>query len=149
MAPTLTAARASARPASARNSWRRRGMAATRRGIAGTSAAWLLTPRSYGLARLRGSPARRSPLAGQEEEDQADNRAARAPIGRAGESRLRPKREGDAGGNDGRMTTAAHVQATSEPASARPVPRLGITIIAVAAFLLELAVSGRYGYVRD
>jgi 4-amino-4-deoxy-L-arabinose transferase-like glycosyltransferase len=47
------------------------------------------------------------------------------------------------------MTTAAHVQATAEPASARPVPRLGITIIAVAAFLLELAVSGRYGYVRD
>jgi hypothetical protein len=47
------------------------------------------------------------------------------------------------------MTTAAEVQATAEPASARPVPRLGITIIAVAAFLLELAVSGRYGYVRD
>jgi Dolichyl-phosphate-mannose-protein mannosyltransferase len=47
------------------------------------------------------------------------------------------------------MTTAADVQATAEPTSARPVPRLGITIIAVAAFLLELAVSGRYGYVRD
>jgi hypothetical protein len=62
---------------------------------------------------------------------------------------LRPKRERDAGGHDGRMTTAAHVQATAEPASARPTPRLGITIIAVAAFLLELAVSGRYGYVRD
>ena len=47
------------------------------------------------------------------------------------------------------MTTAAHVQAPAEPASRRPVPRLGITLIAAAAFLLELAVSGRYGYVRD
>jgi len=47
------------------------------------------------------------------------------------------------------MTTAAHVQVTAEPRTARPIPRLGITIIAVAAFLLELAVSGRYGYVRD
>ncbi|MGN6794973.1 MAG: ArnT family glycosyltransferase [Streptosporangiaceae bacterium] len=47
------------------------------------------------------------------------------------------------------MTTAAPVQAHAEPASRRPVPRLGITMIAVAAFLLELAVSGRYGYVRD
>ena len=47
------------------------------------------------------------------------------------------------------MTTAAHVQVTAEPRTARTIPRLGITIIAVAAFLLELAVSGRYGYVRD
>jgi hypothetical protein len=47
------------------------------------------------------------------------------------------------------MTTAAHVQAPAEPASRRPVAWLGITSIAVAAFLLELAVSGRYGYVRD
>ncbi|HKR69429.1 MAG TPA: glycosyltransferase family 39 protein [Streptosporangiaceae bacterium] len=47
------------------------------------------------------------------------------------------------------MTTAAHVQATAQPAGRAPAPRLGITMIAVAAFLLELAVSGRYGYVRD
>jgi len=47
------------------------------------------------------------------------------------------------------MTTAAHVQASAQPASRAPVPRLGIALIAVAAFLLELAVSGRYGYVRD
>src|SRR5262245_66533853 len=47
------------------------------------------------------------------------------------------------------MTTAAHVQASAQPASRTPVPRLGIALIAVAAFLLELAVSGRYGYVRD
>src|SRR5215467_2887812 len=47
------------------------------------------------------------------------------------------------------MTTAAHVQATAQPAGRASAPRLGIAMIAVAAFLLELAVSGRYGYVRD
>lgn len=36
-----------------------------------------------------------------------------------------------------------------EPAAAHRTPRLGIALIALAAFALELAVSGRYGYVRD
>lgn len=35
----------------------------------------------------------------------------------------------------------------AEPAA--PPPRLGIFLIALAAFGLELAVSTRYGYVRD
>ena len=47
------------------------------------------------------------------------------------------------------MTTAAQDHALLAPASRRPAPQLGIALIAAAAFLLELAVSGRYGYVRD
>ncbi len=52
-------------------------------------------------------------------------------------------------------TAQAHVPARPIPTPARPVPsparppRLGIAVIAAAAFGLELAVSGRYGYVRD
>jgi hypothetical protein len=47
------------------------------------------------------------------------------------------------------MSTAAYVQVPVEPVSPRQAPRLGIWLIAAAAFCLELAVSGRYGYVRD
>ncbi|HLK00076.1 MAG TPA: glycosyltransferase family 39 protein [Streptosporangiaceae bacterium] len=45
-------------------------------------------------------------------------------------------------------TTSAPLQ---EPAreTARKAPRLGIALIATAAFAAEMAVSGRYGYVRD
>src|SRR6266699_2017715 len=52
-------------------------------------------------------------------------------------------------------TAQAHVPARPIPTPARPVPsparppRLGIAVIAAAAFGLELAVSGRYGCVRD
>ncbi|MDR2985996.1 MAG: glycosyltransferase family 39 protein [Nocardiopsaceae bacterium] len=54
-----------------------------------------------------------------------------------------------AGSTAAEVTAAAHVQAPAQGASRRPVPRLGIAAIAAAAFFLELAVSGRYGYVRD
>jgi dolichyl-phosphate-mannose-protein mannosyltransferase len=49
------------------------------------------------------------------------------------------------------FTETAATSATG-PAAARPpqpAPKLGIALIAVAAFALELAVSARYGYVRD
>ena len=36
----------------------------------------------------------------------------------------------------------------ADPPAGRP-PRLGVALIAAAACLVELAVSGRYGYVRD
>ncbi len=47
------------------------------------------------------------------------------------------------------MDTTIDVQAPARPRSAPAAPRLGIWLIAACAFGLELAVSGRYGYVRD
>src|SRR5256885_6325114 len=43
----------------------------------------------------------------------------------------------------------AREQAPGLPARARRAPWRGIAVIAVAAFAAELAVSARYGYVRD
>jgi len=45
------------------------------------------------------------------------------------------------------VTTIAHAATQNE--TPRRTPRLGIGLIAAAAIGLELAVSGRYGYVRD
>ena len=47
------------------------------------------------------------------------------------------------------MTTATQVQVPAGSRAPGSSPRLGIWLIAAAAFCLELAVSGRYGYVRD
>ncbi len=47
------------------------------------------------------------------------------------------------------MSIATQIDAVAESGSPRPGPRLGILLIAAAGFFLELAVSGRYGYVRD
>jgi hypothetical protein len=50
-------------------------------------------------------------------------------------------------------TSGTHTELSAEPDFARPaaapVPRLGIFLIAAAAVAVELAVSARYGYVRD
>jgi hypothetical protein len=47
------------------------------------------------------------------------------------------------------MNTATYTRAATKPTCQSPVPRLAIWLIAAGAFGLELAVSGRYGYVRD
>ncbi len=47
------------------------------------------------------------------------------------------------------MNTVTDIQAATKPTGQSPVPRLAIWLIAAGAFGLELAVSGRYGYVRD
>ena len=47
------------------------------------------------------------------------------------------------------ITVAATVPPPAKPVAVGSPPRLGIWLIAAGAFLLELAVSGRYGYVRD
>jgi hypothetical protein len=49
----------------------------------------------------------------------------------------------------GRVSIATLTTAPADSSSPRPAPRFGIWLIAAAAFCLELAVSGRYGYVRD
>src|SRR5262245_8883842 len=47
------------------------------------------------------------------------------------------------------MNTATDVRAATKPTCPPPAPRLAVWLIAAGAFSLELAVSGRYGYVRD
>jgi hypothetical protein len=47
------------------------------------------------------------------------------------------------------MNTATLSRPDAMSAPDRRVPRLGIALIAAAAFAVEMAVSGRYGYVRD
>jgi Dolichyl-phosphate-mannose-protein mannosyltransferase len=47
------------------------------------------------------------------------------------------------------MNTATESRAVTKPAYQSPAPRFAIWLIAAGAFGLELAVSGRYGYVRD
>jgi 4-amino-4-deoxy-L-arabinose transferase-like glycosyltransferase len=47
------------------------------------------------------------------------------------------------------MNTVTDTRAATKPTSQPPAPRLAIWLIAAGAFGLELAVSGRYGYVRD
>ena len=44
---------------------------------------------------------------------------------------------------------APREQAPARAARPGGTPRLGIAVIAAAAFAAELAVSARYGYVRD
>ncbi len=47
------------------------------------------------------------------------------------------------------MNTVTETEAATENTRQSPAPRRAIWLIAAAAFTLELAVSGRYGYVRD
>jgi len=47
------------------------------------------------------------------------------------------------------MNMVTDIEAATKPARQVPAPRLAIWLIAAVAFGLELAVSGRYGYVRD
>jgi len=47
------------------------------------------------------------------------------------------------------MNTVTDTRSATKPTSQSSVPRLAIWLIAAGAFGLELAVSGRYGYVRD
>ncbi len=47
------------------------------------------------------------------------------------------------------MNMVTDIEAATKPARQVPAPRLTIWLIAAVAFGLELAVSGRYGYVRD
>ena len=74
------------------------------------------------------------------------------PAGGAGEPAVGPMWSDPVPRHDDRMTTesldALAVPAAGPVIDARP-PRLAIALIALSAVALELAVSGRYGYVRD
>jgi 4-amino-4-deoxy-L-arabinose transferase-like glycosyltransferase len=71
------------------------------------------------------------------------------PVGVAAKSPSRPIRAQARRRHDVGMSTTASVLPGTDSGSSRSAPRRGIWLIALAAFCLELAVSGRYGYVRD
>ena len=76
------------------------------------------------------------------------------PLSGAGEPACGPMRGRARSRHDDRMTTESLDAAPPVPAApaggaAAPAPRLAIAVIALGAVALELAVSGRYGYVRD
>jgi hypothetical protein len=70
----------------------------------------------------------------------------------AGEPAVGPMCSGPVPGHDDAMTTESvgvTASAVAPPVARTPAPWRTITLIALGAVALELAVSGRYGYVRD
>src|SRR5690348_9070216 len=156
---TLTVASATPSPVSWISSWYRGGSAASRAasgcGSRASRAATVFTSRSYGAAPGRGILRKAEPAAATPGGGAAACRPLTATPVRAGNSPRRPMCQGDPPDHHDDMdfTTPARLGLRAPAAAAAPAltpaPRAGIALIAVAAVAAEMAVSARYGYVRD
>ncbi len=102
--------------------------------------------------RLAESAARGSGAVSPQTEARGSSAVFPPPAGGAGEPAVGPMWSDPVPRHDDYMTTesldARAARAAGPAADVRP-PRLAIALIALGAVALELAVSGRYGYVRD
>ena len=144
------------------SSWCRGGSAASRAasgcGSRASRTATLFTTRWYGAAPGRGIPRKAEPAAATPGGGAGRFPAARCD--RRSEPGIRPGARcagaASPGHHDGMdFTTSARPGPSRLPdrrarrPALTPAPRAGIALIAVAAVAVEMAVSARYGYVRD
>src|SRR6266567_4519995 len=156
---TLTVASATPSPVSWISSWYRGGSTASRAasscGSRASRTATLFTSRWYGAAPGRGIHRKAEPAAATAGGGGAASRPPAATPVRAGNSPCCPMcRGGPPDHHDGMDFTTSARPGLRAPAAApapalTPAPWAGIALIAVAAVAVEMAVSARYGYVRD
>src|SRR6266536_3031000 len=156
---TLTVASATPSPVSWISSWYRGGSTASRAasscGSRASRTATLFTGRWYGAAPGRGIHRKAEPAAATAGGGGAASRPPAATPVRAGNSPCCPLcRGGPPDHHDGMDFTTSARPGLRAPAAApapalTPAPWAGIALIAVAAVAVEMAVSARYGYVRD